>query len=154
LHVLFVANRFLRKFGVKTVNLFFPFTSVLSYLMLMVSFTLPSALFGSFNKDVVMTAFRNPVWSLMMNALPANIQGRARAMTVAVVIPAALLAAGVILMLVKTLDNTVYVAAVGLVSASLYLYYSRNMNKVYVAEIVSYLKWLTYTHCWHQTVLT
>lgn len=136
----FVANRVLRKFGVKTVNLFFPFTSVLSYLMLLVSFTLPSALLGSFNKDVVMTAFRNPVWSLMMNALPGNIQGRARAMTVAVVIPLALLMAGVILIGVKALEHPAYVAAVGFISAMLYLYFSRRMNKVYVDEIVSYLK--------------
>ena len=136
----FVANRVLRKFGVKTVNLFFPFTSVLSYLMLMVSFTLPAALLGSFNKDVVMTAFRNPVWSLMMNALPGNIQGRARAMTVAVVIPLALLLAGLILMGVKELENPIYVVLVGLFSAMLYLFFSRRMNKVYVDEIVSHLK--------------
>lgn len=136
----FVANRLLRKYGVKTVNLFFPVTSVLSYLMLLVSFTLPSALFGSFNKDVVMTAFRNPVWSLIMNALPTNIQGRARAMTVAIVIPLALLVAGVILMAVKELDNPAYIALVGFISAILYLFYSGRMNKVYVAEIVSYLK--------------
>ena len=136
----FVANRLLRRFGVKTVNLFFPFTSLFSYLMLLVSFTLPSALVGSFNKDVVMTAFRNPVWNLMMNALPGNIQGRARAMTVAVVIPAALLMAGVLLLGVKSLDSPVYVALIGLVSAALYLHFSRHMNRVYVAEMISHLK--------------
>jgi ATP/ADP translocase len=136
----FVANRLLRKFGVRTVNLFFPFTSLLSYLMLLVSFTLPSALIGSFNKDVVMTAFRNPVWSLMMNALPANIQGRARAMTVAVVIPSALMVAGVLLLLIKDFGSPVYVAIIGLVSAGMYLHFSRHMNNVYVAEIISHLK--------------
>lgn len=136
----FVANRLLRKYGVRTVNLFFPFTSLLSYLMLLVSFTLPSALIGSFNKDVMMTAFRNPVWSLMMNALPGNIQGRARAMTVAVVIPAALLMAGVLLLMVKELDSPVYVAVIGLISAAMYLHFSRNMNKVYVKEIIAHLK--------------
>ncbi|MCW8964841.1 MAG: MFS transporter [Gammaproteobacteria bacterium] len=136
----FVANRLLRKFGVRTVNLFFPFTSLFSYLMLLVSFTLPSALIGSFNKDVVMTAFRNPVWSLMMNVLPGNIQGRARAMTVAVVIPSALLMAGVLLLAIKALGSPVYVALVGLISAALYLYFSQRMNRVYVAEIISHLK--------------
>lgn len=136
----FVANRLLRRYGVKTVNMFFPFTSVLSYVMLLFSFTLPSALFGSFNKDVVMTAFRNPVWSLMINALPGNIQGRARAMTVAVVIPSALLLAGLLLMLVREMDSPVYVAVLGLVTAVLYLYFSHNMNRVYVAEIINHLK--------------
>jgi ATP/ADP translocase/HEAT repeat protein len=136
----FVASRVLRKFGVKTVNLFFPFTSLFSYLMLMVSFTLPSALVGSLNKDVVMTAFRNPVWNLMMNALPGNIQGRARAMTVAVVIPSALLLAGLILMALKELESPIYIAGVGFVSAAMYFYFSRHMNRVYVAEIISHLK--------------
>lgn len=136
----FVANRILRKLGVKTVNLFFPATSIVSYLMLLVSFALPSALVASFNKDVVMTAFRNPVWNLMMNALPGNIQGRARAITVALVIPLALLLAGLILYVLKQFENSAYIAIAGLISATLYLYFSRRMNNVYVSEIVSHLK--------------
>ena len=136
----FVANRLLNKYGVKKINLVFPITSVFSYLILMLSFALPSALFSSFNKDVVMTAFRNPVWSLMMNALPGNIQGRARAMTAVMVIPLALLTAGLLLMWVNSKDNHAYLALLGLVCAALYLYFSSNMNRVYIGEIVSHLK--------------
>ena len=136
----FIANRVLRRYGVRTVNLFFPVTSLLTYLGMLLSFSLPTALLGSFNKDVVMPAFRNPVWSLMMNALPGNVQGRARAMTVALVIPLALLTAGLTLMAVKQWQSPVYVVLVGLISAMLYWHYSWRMNRVYAAEIVASLK--------------
>lgn len=136
----FIANRVLRRYGVRTVNLFFPVTSLLTYVGMLFSFSLPTALLGSFNKDVVMPAFRNPVWSLMMNALPGNVQGRARAMTVALVIPLALLTAGLTLMAVKQWQSPVYVVLVGLISAALYWRYSWRMNQVYAAEIVASLK--------------
>ncbi|TNF98067.1 MAG: MFS transporter [Gammaproteobacteria bacterium] len=135
-----IVNRLLKRFGVKSVNLYFPVTSIFSYLTLLVSFTLPSALLGSFNKDAVMTAFRNPVWNLMMNALPANIQGRARAMTVAVVIPLALLFAGIFLIAVQAFDEPAYFVVIGLISAAFYFHYNQRMNKAYVLEIVSHLK--------------
>jgi len=136
----FLANRLLNRFGVKTINMLFPVTSLFSYLMLLVSFTLPSAIAGSVNKDVVMTAFRNPVWNLMLNALPRNIQGRARAMTVAVVIPLALLACGGILVAIQSIGQPVYVVLLGLLSAALYMYFNRIMNSVYVREIVEHLR--------------
>jgi AAA family ATP:ADP antiporter len=135
-----IVNRLLKRFGVKSANLYFPVTSIFSYLTLLISFTLPAALVGSFNKDAVMTAFRNPVWNLMMNALPANIQGRARAMTVAVVIPLALLFAGIFLIVVQALDEPAYFVTIGLISAGVYLYFNLQMNRAYVLEIVSHLK--------------
>ena len=49
------------------------------------SFSLPSALLGSLNKDALMPAFRNPVRSMFFNVLPGYMQGRARAMSIALV---------------------------------------------------------------------
>ena len=136
----FLANRLLNRFGVKRINLLFPLTSLFSYVMLLVSYALPSAILGSVNKDVVMTAFRNPVWNLMLNALPRNIQGRSRAMTVAIVIPLALLCCGGILLTIQAFGEPTFVIYLGLLSAALYMYYTRVMNNCYVREIVTHLK--------------
>jgi ATP/ADP translocase len=69
---IFVTNRLLRRFGARRVNLIFPVTSIFSYFALLVSFSFPSAVFASLNKDAIMTAFRNPVRNLFFNALPEN----------------------------------------------------------------------------------
>jgi len=61
---LFITNRAIRHFGVRTINLLFPWTTLACLTALTFSFSLPSALLGSFNKDSLMPAFRNPVRSM------------------------------------------------------------------------------------------
>lgn len=136
----FVTNRLIQHFGVKKVNLIFPVTSLLSYLLLLVSYTLPSAIVASVNKDTFMTAFRNPVWNLMLNALPHNIQGRARAMTVAIVIPLALIVSGLLLLVVQRFNSQEYIIFFGLIAAMAYFYFNKKMNAAYVNEIIGHLK--------------
>ncbi len=137
---IFVTNRLIRKFGIKTVNLLFPITSIVSFSGLMFSLTLPFALVASFNKDAIMTAFRNPVRNLFFAALPDNVQGRARATSVAFVLPVALTAAGALLWLMQHMDNRRYIIALGLTTAAAYLFFNRRMNRAYVAEMVAHLR--------------
>ena len=137
---LLVTNRVIHRFGIKTVNLFFPFSTILCYIALIFSFTLPAGIIASLNKDSIMPAFRNPVRNLFYNALPSFIQGRARAMSVVIVIPLALLVCGGILWATQRLDNPLYFLSIGFVLTCLYAYFNVRMNRAYVMEIVTHLK--------------
>ena len=137
---IFVTNRLIRRFGAKKVNILFPVTSLLSYFALFISFAVPSALLGSLNKDTIMQAFRNPVRNLFISALPANIQGRARAMSIAIVLPLALVTCGVLLSIMTKMDSPQYFLLLGASAALIYLFYNLRMNKAYVSEIISSLK--------------
>ncbi|NOY66188.1 MAG: hypothetical protein GXP13_02110 [Gammaproteobacteria bacterium] len=137
---LFVTNRVIHNYGIKTVNLVFPLASMFSYAALIFSFALPSAIISSINKDSLMPAFRNPVRNMFYNALPNFIQGRARAMSVLVVIPLALLVCGGILWTVQRLDNPLYYLVIGFFLAGIYFYFNRRMNHAYVMEVINNLK--------------
>lgn len=136
----FVTNKMIHKFGVKKINLMFPITSLVSFGALLLSFALPSAILGSLNKDTIMTAFRNPVRNMFFNALPGYMQGRARAMSVAFVMPLALVVCGGILLIVQHLDNPIYYLTAGVIAGLCYLYFNIKMNKAYASEIVLHLK--------------
>jgi len=137
---IFISNRVIRRFGVKKVNLVYPVTSFMAYLGLMFSFTLPLALIGSFNKDAIMPAFRRPVRNIFMEALPMQIQGRARAMSIVVVLPLALASAGIFLWLAQMAENPSLFVFPGMLAALVYFWFNRKMNKAYAREIVKNLK--------------
>ena len=137
---LFVTNRAIKHFGVRAINLLFPWTTLASLAALTVSFTLPAALLGSFNKDALMPAFRNPVHSMFYNVLPNYMQGRIRAISVAVVLPLALLTGGLLLLLMQRLDTPVYFLVPGMLAALLYVFFSRKMNAAYVSTLIATLK--------------
>jgi hypothetical protein len=137
---IFVTNRLLRRFGARRVNLIFPVTSIFSYFALLVSFSFPSAVLASLNKDAIMTAFRNPVRNLFFNALPENMQGRARATSVVVVLPLALTVSGLLLWLTQHLGNPLYFVALGLTAATCYLFFSNKMSNAYASEMALHLK--------------
>ena len=137
---LFVTNRAIKRFGIRAINLLFPWTTLASLTAMTFSFTLPTALAGSLNKDALMPAFRNPVHSMFFNVLPDYMQGRVRAISVAVVMPLALLTCGFLLVLMQRLGNPVYFLVPGVTAALLYLYFSRKMNNAYVSALISTLK--------------
>ena len=135
-----VTNRVIRRFGVRRVNLLFPWTTLVALSTLTASFTLPAALLGSLNKDALMPAFRNPVRSLFFNIIPAYMQGRARAISVAVVLPSALFICGLLLWIMQGMDRPEYFLVPGMAAAAMYLYFSRNMNQAYASTLITTLK--------------
>lgn len=137
---MFATNRAIGRFGVRKVNLVFPMTTVFSFFGLLLSFSFVPALIGSFNKDAVLPAFRNPVRNVMYAALPDRIQGRARAVSIAAVIPLALLVCGAVLWFVQYLSSPVYFLLLGALAALAYLTFSVRMNKAYGKEIVGSLR--------------
>lgn len=137
---IFVTNRVIDRFGVRRVNLLFPVTSLISYLALITHFALPAAILASVNKDAIMAAFRNPVHSMFFNILPHFMQGRARAMGVAVVMPLALMVCGGVLWFAQRFEDPSQFLLPGLAATALFLYYSRRMNVAYVDALVENLK--------------
>ncbi len=137
---LFVTNRTIQHFGVRKMNLLFPVTTMFGLLALVFSFALPSALLGSFNKDALMPAFRNPIRSMFFNVLPGYMQGRARAMSVAIVLPLALLSCGILLWVMQHMEDTRFFLFPGIAAAILYFIFNHRMNRAYVSTLLTTLK--------------
>jgi ATP/ADP translocase len=137
---LFITNRVITRFGIRSINLLFPVTTIISLSALISSFTLPAALIGSINKDALMPAFRNPVRNMFFNVLPDYIQGRARALSIALVLPLALMLCGGLLVFMQRMDYPLYFLLPGLVAALLYLLSCMQMNKAYVSTLLETLK--------------
>ena len=137
---LFITNRVIHRFGVRRVNLLFPLTTLTSMVLLAFSFSFPAALMGSINKDALMPAFRNPVRTMFFNVLPGYLQGRARAMSIAVVLPLALFLCGSLLWIMLKLDDTRFFLIPGALAAFSYFIFSRRMNRAYITTLLSTLR--------------
>jgi len=137
---LFITNRVIGRFGIRSINLLFPITTIASLAALVSSFTLPAALIGSINKDALMPAFRTPVRNMFFNVLPDYIQGRARALSIALVLPLALMLCGGMLVFMQRMDYPLYFLLPGVLAALLYLLSCMQMNKAYVSTLLATLK--------------
>lgn len=137
---IFITNKVINRFGAKNVNLFFPITSLVSYIGLLTSFSLNSALAGSLNKDAIMPAFRNPVRAIFFNAIPENIRGRALSIQIVIVLPLALATCGTLLLFMQQMGDPKYFLSIGVAAAICYLFFNHKMNNAYLSEILSNLK--------------
>lgn len=137
---LFITSRLLDRFGVKKVNLVYPVTSVAAYIGLLVSFALPAAIIASINKDALMPAVRNPTRSLFFNVLPDYMQGRARALSLVLVMPAALAIAGVMLIVMQRVAAPEIFLSAGLIATIFYCLSNIKMNRAYVAALMATLR--------------
>lgn len=137
---LLVTGRAIKRFGVRAVNLVFPISLLAVFSGLLVSMSLPFAILASFSRDTIMPAFRSPARDLFFNALPSRIQGRARALSLTLVMPVALLITGAFLWFTQNSDHPALVLSIGLLAAAFYLYTNLRMNRVYLAEILNTLR--------------
>ena len=137
---LIVTNRLLQRFGVKKVNFVFPAAAVLSYAALLASFTLPSAILASITKDAINPAVRRPARNLYQNALQESMQGRIRALSVALVMPAALLAVSVLLALAQRSFEPAYFLAAGFAACLLYVFFKLRVNRAYDSTLMATLR--------------
>lgn len=135
-----LTGRLLDRFGLRPTSLVFPVSMLASNLLLALSLGLPAAVAGSFARDALMTAVRNPTYSLFFRALPKNVQGRSRALMVGLVIPVSLMASGGLLYLAIQADSLVPALGVGVASSLLYLAYSVRTNNAYRATLIDTLK--------------
>ena len=134
---IFFSGKLLQRFGVRRMNLVFPLTTLASFAALLLSFTLPSALIAAFNHSVIMPAIRNPSRNLLFQALPDYMQGRARALSLVIVLPLGILAAGVLLQLLRADAGHWMLPAAGMLATLAYLLYSAKTNRAYLGAVLS-----------------
>lgn len=137
---LFVTSRVIKHLGTRRANLIFPLAIGTGYAALMVSFTIPFAIFASVLNDTLMPALRNPVHNLFFNALPAYLQGRSRAMSLVLVLPLALAATGALLLLAQRSDEPQIFLIIGACSALGFLYFSIRSNHSYLESMIATLR--------------
>jgi len=137
---LFITNRLIQRFGVPTVNLFYPLASLGSFAGMIFHLGLPTAIISSISINSVMPAFHNPVRSMFLNVLPQQIQGRARAMTMAIVLPVSLTVCGVMLWFLQKFDDPLYFLIPGTIASALFFYFSIRMNHAYGKTLLTHLK--------------
>ena len=135
-----VSNRIVDRFGIRKANYIYPTTTVLSFAFLLFHPGFYAALFASFNRETIMPAIRTPTRQLFFNILPDHIKGRARAISVAIVMPVALFVCGGMILLVKHVEGITPVAITGLVLGMLYLWYAVKMGQTYIATLLKSMR--------------
>lgn len=135
----FFTSKLLNRFGVRTMNLVFPVTTVAAVGALVLAPGVAAALLIMLNRRIVMPAFRNPARGLLFEALPDWMQGRARALSLGLVLPLALLTAGGLLRLLGDAPLPVVLLPAFLGGAA-YLYYSGRANAAYVSSMLATLR--------------
>lgn len=95
-----VTNRLLQRYGLRAVNMLFPWSTLITFWLLAWSPGVVTATLARFNYMGMLPAFRIPAANLFYKALPAYMQGRARALILGLVLPAGLAVAGLGLMFV------------------------------------------------------
>jgi HEAT repeat protein len=137
---LLFTNRLIQRFGVPAMNLLFPMVSLVSFAGMIFHMGMSTAIVGSLNIKAVMPAIHNPVRTMFLNVLPQQIQGRARAMAIAIVLPVSLLACGILLWFLQKLNDPIYYLIPGITAAGLFFYYSIRMNRAYGKTLLLHLK--------------
>ena len=136
----FVTNRSIEKFGIRKVNLLFPLATTFGFISLLVFLKFPSAILASFIKNSIAPAFSKPVTNMMFNVLPKNIQGRARAVSMGIILPLALFSCALLLTFAQHYENSFYFLIPGLITSLCLLYFSTRMNKAYIKTLIRHLK--------------
>lgn len=136
----FFTGKLLLRFGVRTMNLVFPLTTIAVVCGMIFFPGVAAALVVMLNRHVVMPAIRNPVRSLLFEALPDWMQGRARALSLGLVLPLALFASGLLLHFSQSIKPGLAVLLPALLAAFLFFYLSIRMNAAYVHSMLMTLK--------------
>jgi len=136
---LFFTGKLLRRHGVRRVSLIFPFSLLAAFGALAMSFKVLAALAGSVTQRTLLPALRNPSRALLFQALPDHLQGRVRALTLAVVVPVGILLAALVVRAVPSESRSMLLPLAGLIAAAGYLWYSIAANNGYPGALLDTL---------------
>jgi HEAT repeat protein len=136
----FFSGKLLNRFGVRTMNIIFPVTTFACFIALFISFKLPAAVLSTLNRRILMPSIRTPSRTLLFEALPDYMQGRARALTLALVLPCAYIFVGLVLRELRSFHAPYSYLITGAVAGALYLYFSVKTNRAYVEALLATLK--------------
>lgn len=133
---LFLFGRLLRRFGLKTMNLVYPFTTLLSFGLMAISAGYLTAVLGRINTVGVLPGVRNTVAGFFFLALPGYMQGRAHALIAGLVLPLGLLASALFLWLVPQDAPLEWVAGGGFVFAVALFWVKLKKNTAFADSLV------------------
>lgn len=136
---LFFSGKLLRRYGVRAMNVVFPLGLLAVFIALAASFRVPAALAGSITQCTLLPSMRNPSRALLFQALPDHIQGRARALALAVVLPVGILLAAFVSRSVPAESQHWMLPLVGFLAALGYLAFSIATNTGYPAALLDTL---------------
>jgi hypothetical protein len=137
---IFFSSKVINLFGVRAINLVFPSTTLMCFAGMITFFNVPAALTSTLNRRILLPSMRNPSRSLLFDALPDYMQGRARALSLMLVLPCGYIFVGLILQLLKKWHAPYSYLTAGVIACSLYLYFSVKTNRAYVEALLSTLK--------------
>ena len=137
---IFFSSKVINLFGVRAINLVFPSTTLMCFAGMVTFFNVPSALVSTLNRRVLLPSMRNPSRSLLFEALPDYMQGRARALSLMLVLPAGYIFVGLVLQTLKKFHAPTSYLIAGVIAGALYLYFSIKTNRAYVEALLSTLK--------------
>ncbi len=137
---IFFTGKVINLFGVRAINLVFPSTTLMCFVGMISFFNVPSALVSTVNRRVLLPSMRNPSRSLLFDALPDYMQGRARALSLMLVLPAGYIFVGLVLQTLKTWHAPLSYLTAGVIAGTLYLFFSIKTNRAYVEALLSTLK--------------
>lgn len=133
---LFLSGRLIRRFGLKTMNLVYPVSTLLSFGLLTISAGYLAAVLGRINSAGILPGFRNTTAGLFFQALPAYMQGRTRALITGLVLPFGLFGAALFLWLVPHDAPLEWLAGGGLVFAVALFWVKLKKNEAYGDSLV------------------
>ncbi len=136
---LFFSGNLMRRHGVRAMNLVFPFGLLGAFAALAASFRVPAALAGSVIQRTLLPAMRNPSRAQLFQALPDHMQGRARALSLAVVLPLGILIAAFVVRSVPADAQASLLPFVGLAASLGYLAFSLAANQGYARALLDTL---------------
>jgi hypothetical protein len=101
---LFVLSRLIGWMGLGNASLIYPLTTLVTSMGLLTVPSIPAAALGYLNGATFRTLFYNPVNTLLYNAVPLRVKGRARAFIGGFVVPVGSLLGGLLLLLPQTVS--------------------------------------------------
>ncbi len=137
---LFLLTRIVNQVGVGWTNLFYPVLAVATFGSLSGLPLLPLAILALFVRTAFLWGIRNPIDTMLYNAVPRVVKGRARAFINAIMLPIATLIAGAMLFFVPR-GSTLswYLIALGGLVALVYLVSSWFVRRAYSQALVETL---------------
>ncbi len=136
----FFTSKVINLYGVRAINLVFPSTTLMCFAGMIAFFNVPTALTSTVNRRVLLPAMRNPSRSLLFDALPDYMQGRARALSLMLVLPLGYIFVGLVLQTLKKWHAPYSYLTAGVIACGLYLFFSVKTNRAYVEALLSTLK--------------
>lgn len=142
---LFLSGRMIRRLGLKTMNMVFPLSTLLSFGLMTISAGYLAAVMGRINTSGMLPGIRNTVAGLFFQALPGYMQGRARALITGLVLPLGLVGAALFLWLVPKGAPLEWVAGGGFVLALVLFWVKLKKNDAYADSLVELVSQSVFT---------